>query len=151
MVREVPKKWTHRVHTVIHGDSVGTIFWGSLSLKGRANKYISLKWNHGCESAFLCHLFSERRFFTPRESNYNSMRTHERAENWGDTAGIGCLCRSGYIGANADCTARTAIRCTCSIDHLRLSLWDSRLGLLFGSAFLFVSQIFLLKGCLSCV
>lgn len=32
---------------------------GSLSLKGRTNKYISLKWNHGCESAFLCHLFSE--------------------------------------------------------------------------------------------
>jgi hypothetical protein len=68
---------------------------GSLSLKGRANKYISLKWNRGCESAFLCHLFSECGFFPPRESNYNSMRTHERAENWGDTAGIGCLCRSG--------------------------------------------------------
>ncbi len=72
----------------------------SLSLKGRANEYISLKGNHGYESAFLCHLFSECRVFSPRESNYNSMRTHERAENWGDTAGIGCLWCSGYIGAN---------------------------------------------------
>jgi hypothetical protein len=34
MVREVPKKWTHRVHTVIHGDSVGTIFWVASPLKG---------------------------------------------------------------------------------------------------------------------
>lgn len=79
---------------------------GSLSLKGRANEYKSLKGNHGYQSAFLCHLFSECRVFPPRESNYNSMRTHERAENWGAMAGIGCLWRSGYINW---CERRSAL------------------------------------------
>jgi hypothetical protein len=32
--REVPKKWTHRVHTVTPGDSVGTIFWVVSPLNG---------------------------------------------------------------------------------------------------------------------
>lgn len=151
MVREVPKKWTHRVHTVTPGDSVGTIFWVVSPLNGEPIRKYHWKETMATNPRFSVIYFRSVVFsllgsliiIPCARTNVPKIEEIRRGSAVFDA--VATLVRT------SECTARTAIRCTCSIDHLRLSLWDSRLGLLFGSSFLFVYQIFLFNGGLSCV
>jgi hypothetical protein len=151
MVSEVPKKWTHRIHTVTPGDSVGTIFWVVSPLKGEPINTFHWKETMATNPRFSVIYFRSVVFFLLGSliiipcARTNVPKIEEIRRGSAVFAAVATLVRT------SECTARTAIRCTCSIDHLRLSLWHPRLGLLFGSSFLFVSQIFLFNGGLSCV